>query len=289
MEPKMKFDRKKDPLRLLVVCLAAVLMALNIKSFVRTGGLYPGGANGLTLLLQRIFEMFGIAIPFTFVNLVLNAFPVYLGFRYIGKKFTLLSLLMIMLTNVLTDLLPSLPITYDTLLISIFGGLINGFCISLCLAMNATSGGTDFIAIYLSEKKGIDSWNMVFGLNAVILLAAGLLFGWDKALYSIIFQFTSTQVLHMTYKRYQQQTLFVVTNRPDMVAEVISHLSHHGATVIDAEGSYEHKDRKIVYSVVASDESKSIIHAVKVADPHAFINVVKTQQVSGRFYQRPTD
>ena len=286
----MKFDRKKDPMRLLVICLAAVLMAINIKSFVRTGGLYPGGANGLTLLLQRICQLlFHFEIPFTLVNLLLNAFPVYLGFRYIGKKFTLFSLLMIMLTNVLTDLLPAVPITYDTLLISIFGGLINGACISLCLAMNATSGGTDFIAIYMSEKKGIDSWNMIFGLNAVILVAAGLLFGWDKALYSIIFQFTSTQVLHMTYKRYQQQTLFVVTNRPDMVAEVISHLSHHGATVIDAEGSYEHKDRKIVYSVVASDESKSIIHAVKVADPHAFINVVKTQQVSGRFYQRPTD
>ncbi len=281
---------KKDLVRLLVVCLAAVLMALNIKSFVRTGGLYPGGATGLTLLLQRVFELwFHIELPYTVVNVLLNAFPVYLGFRFIGKKFTLYSVLMIMLTNVLTDLLPSFPITYDTLLISIFGGLINGFCISLCLAMDATSGGTDFIAIYLSEKKGIDSWNMVFALNAVILVAAGLLFGWDKALYSIIFQFTSTQVLHMTYKRYQQQTLFVVTNRPDMVAEVISHLSHHGATVIDAEGSYEHKDRKIVYSVVASDESKSIIHAVKVADPHAFINVVKTQQVSGRFYQRPTD
>ena len=281
---------KKDLVRLLVVCLAAVLLALNIKSFVRTGGLYPGGATGLTLLLQRVFELwFHIELPYTVVNVLLNAFPVYLGFRFIGKKFTLYSVLMIMLTNVLTDLLPSFPITYDTLLISIFGGLINGFCISLCLAMNATSGGTDFIAIYLSEKKGIDSWNMVFALNAVILVAAGLLFGWDKALYSIIFQFTSTQVLHMTYKRYQQQTLFVVTNRPDMVAEVISHLSHHGATVIDAEGSYEHKDRKIVYSVVASDESKSIIHAVKVADPHAFINVVKTQQVSGRFYQRPTD
>ena len=281
---------KKDLVRLLVVCLAAVLMALNIKSFVRTGGLYPGGATGLTLLLQRVFELwFHIELPYTVVNVLLNAFPVYLGFRFIGKKFTLYSVLMIMLTNVLTDLLPSFPITYDTLLISIFGGLINGFCISLCLAMDATSGGTDFIAIYLSEKKGIDSWNMVFALNAVILVAAGLLFGWDKALYSIIFQFTSTQVLHMTYKRYQQQTLFVVTNRPDMVAEVISHLSHHGATVIDAEGSYEHKDRKIVYSVVASDESKSIIHAVKVADPHAFINVVKTQQVCGRFYQRPTD
>lgn len=286
----MKFDIKKDGLRLAAICLAALIMAVNIKSFVRTGGLYPGGATGLTLLLQRVFELwFHVELPYTLVNVVLNAFPVYLGFRFIGKKFTLYSCLMIMLTNLLTDLLPAFPITYDTLLISIFGGLINGFVISLCLAMNATTGGTDFIAIYLSEKKEIDAWNMVLVLNVFILAAAGVLFGWDKALYSIIFQFTSTQVLHMTYKRYQQKTLFVVTNRPQDVYEEIAKISHHGATVMDGEGSYQHEERKVVYSVVSSDEAKSVIHAVKRADPKAFINVIKTEQILGRFYQRPNE
>lgn len=286
----MKFDIKKDGLRLTAICLAALIMAVNIKSFVRTGGLYPGGATGLTLLLQRVFELwFHVELPYTLVNVILNAFPVYLGFRFIGKKFTLYSCLMIMLTNLLTDLLPAFPITYDTLLISIFGGLINGFVISLCLAMNATTGGTDFIAIYLSEKKEIDAWNMVLVLNVFILVAAGVLFGWDKALYSIIFQFTSTQVLHMTYKRYQQKTLFVVTNRPQDVYEEIAKISHHGATVMDGEGSYQHEERKVVYSVVSSDEAKSVIHAVKRADPKAFINVIKTEQILGRFYQRPNE
>ena len=286
----MKFDFKKDGLRLVVICLAAFIMAVNIKSFVRTGGLYPGGATGLTLLLQRVFELwFHIELPYTLVNVILNAFPVYLGFRFIGKKYTLYSCLMIMLTNLLTDLLPAFPITYDILLISIFGGLINGFVISLCLAMNATTGGTDFIALYLSEKKGIDAWNMVLILNVFILVAAGLLFGWDKALYSIIFQFASTQVLHMMYKRYQQKTLFVVTNHAQVVYEEISKISHHGATVMDGEGSYQHEERKVVYSVVSSDEAKSVIRAVRHADPNAFINVIKTDQIQGRFYQRPNE
>lgn len=286
----MKFDLKKDGLRLVVICLAAVIMAVNIKSFVRTGGLYPGGATGLTLLLQRVFEpWFHVELPYTVVNVALNAFPVYLGFRFIGKKFTLYSCLMIMLTNLLTDLLPAFPITYDTLLISIFGGLINGFVISLCLVMNATTGGTDFIALYLSEKKEIDAWNMVLVLNVFILAAAGLLFGWDKALYSIIFQFASTQVLHMMYRRYQQKTLFVVTNHAQDVYEEISKISHHGATVMDGEGSYQHEERKVVYSVVSSDECKSVIRAVRHADPKAFINVIKTDQILGRFYQRPNE
>ena len=286
----MKFEPKEDIKRIIVICIAAVIMALNIKSFVRTGGLYPGGATGLALLIQRAGDMFfHVTIPYTVVNVALNAVPVYIGFRYIGRKFTLYSCLMIVLTSVLTDMLPGYAITYDTLLISIFGGLINGFVISLCLHMNATTGGTDFIAIYLSEKKGIDSWNVVLGLNVLILAVAGLLFGWDKALYSIIFQYTSTQVLHMLYKKYQQETVFAVTNRAEEVYDAIAGTTHHGATIIEGQGAYEDRERKIVYSVVSSAESKKVIRAIKEADSHAFVNLMKTEQVAGKFYQKPNE
>ena len=286
----MRFDIKEDGKRILMVCVASLIMALNIKTFVRTGGLYPGGATGLTILIQRVADLFfGITIPYTLVNVILNAIPVYIGFRFIGKKFTLYSCLMILLTGILTDMIPGYPITYDTLLICVFGGLINGAVISLCLFANATSGGTDFIAIYLSEKKGMDSWNLVLGLNVLILGAAGLLFGWDKALYSIIFQYASTQVLHTLYKKYQQQTLFVVTDHPQEVCDAISNTCHHGATILNGEGSYEHCERHMVYSVVSSAESKHVLKAVREVDKHAFINVIKTSQLSGHFYQKPED
>lgn len=286
----MKTEAKESIKKILVICFASFLMALNIKSFVRTGGLYPGGATGLALLIQRAADMFlHITIPYTIVNILLNAIPVYIGFRFIGKKFTMYSCLMIVLTSVLTDIIPGYAITYDTLLISIFGGLINGFVIGLCLHMNATTGGTDFIAIYLSEKKEIDSWNVVLGINVVILAAAGVLFGWDKALYSIIFQYTSTQVVHILYRKYQHETLFIVTNKTTEVYEVISKMSNHGATIMEGEGSYEHQERKIVYSVVSSAQSKSIIREVKKADPHAFVNAIKTEQIAGRFYQKPNE
>lgn len=286
----MKTEAKESIKKILVICFASFLMALNIKSFVRTGGLYPEGATGLALLIQRAADMFlHITIPYTIVNILLNAIPVYIGFRFIGKKFTMYSCLMIVLTSVLTDIIPGYAITYDTLLISIFGGLINGFVIGLCLHMNATTGGTDFIAIYLSEKKEIDSWNVVLGINVVILAAAGVLFGWDKALYSIIFQYTSTQVVHILYRKYQHETLFIVTNKATEVYEVISKMSNHGATIMEGEGSYEHQERKIVYSVVSSAQSKSIIREVKKADPHAFVNAIKTEQIAGRFYQKPNE
>ena len=87
MEKNMKIRYKNEILKVICICFAAFIMALNIKSFVRTGGLYPGGATGLALLIQRISEMFfGISLPYTLINILLNAGPVYLGFRFIGRK-----------------------------------------------------------------------------------------------------------------------------------------------------------------------------------------------------------
>ncbi len=286
----MRFDIKKDGKRIIVICIASLIMAVNIKTFVRAGGLYPGGATGLTILIQAIAErFFNVTIPYTAVNLLLNIVPIYIGFRFIGKKFTLYSCLMIILTGVLTDVIPGFVITYDTLLISIFGGMINGFIISLCLLMNATTGGTDFIAIFLSEKKGVDSWNFILGFNVLILFAAGMLFGWDKALYSIIYQYASTQVLHMIYTRYQKQTLFIVTNKPKEVCKAINTVSMHGATILEGKGSYEQHERDIVYSVVSKEESKRVIRAVKEVDEKAFVNALRTEELSGRFYQKPAE
>ena len=123
----MKFTWKEDGRRIILIVVAAAISAVNIKSFVRTGGLYPGGVTGLTLLIQRACEMFfGWEIPYTLVACLLNFGPLYIGYRYLGKKFTLYSCLSILVTSILTDILPSVPITSDILLICIFGGIING-------------------------------------------------------------------------------------------------------------------------------------------------------------------
>lgn len=281
----MKTDIKKDIFTLLSVTAAAFLMALNTKTFVNTGGLYPGGITGMTILIQRAFKQLAdISLPFSLINIILNIFPAYIGFRFIGKKFTAYSCVMILLNSFFTDIIPDHMVTEDVLLISIFGGMINGVAISLCLNRGATSGGTDFISIYLSEKSNMDSFNIILGFNAVILCVAGFIFGWDKALYSIIFQYASTAVLHMLYKKFQQSTFLIVTNKPKEVSEVIYSVSQHGATILEGEGSYEHCERNVVYSVVSAAQSKKVIHAIKETDPKAFINEVKTQKLSGRFY-----
>ena len=289
-QKKIVFTLKKDLIRLVVVLLAAFLMAMNIQTFINAGGLYPGGAQGLTIIIIRATSKFlGIELPYTPVSLILNAIPIYIGFRFIGKKFTLFSLIMVFFNGIFVDMLPIYPVTHDPLLISIFGGIVNAVAITMCLDVDATSGGTDFISIFLSQRKGIDAFPIILAFNVCLLTVAGFLFGWDKALYSMIFQYVSTQALHVLYRTYQQKTLFIITDVPEEICKLIYAKSGHGATLIDGQGSYGHSDKKIVYSIVSAADTRKLIPLIKEMDPHAFINSIKTEEVMGNFYMRPRD
>ena len=276
--------------RTVMILVAAVLMAVNLKTFVRTGGLIPGGFTGLTRLLQEIcLLLWDFEPPFSVINFTLNAIPVVISFKFIGKKFTLYSCLLIVVSGLLTDIIPGFTVTTDMLLVSVFGGLFHALAMTICLMAGGTSGGTDFIAIFLSEKLDIDSWNYIFAGNVVILCIAGALFGWEKALYSIIFQFTATQVLHTLHRRYQKQTLLIVTKKPNEVYEAIRETTNHDATLIKGEGCYMKQECDIIYSVVGRDEVRKVLNHVRAVDPVAFVNMIRTESLSGRFYQRPND
>lgn len=278
-------------MRVPMLVLACLIFAINIKTFVRTGGLIPGGVMGISLLIQQIVErFFGISIPYSPINIALNAIPVYIGFKYIGKKFTALSCFVIVLSSLLTDLIPANLVTEEMILISIFGGIINGVATSICLLADATSGGTDFISIFLNRKKGIDGFNVILGINALILVIAGVLFDWDKALYSIVFQYVSTSVIHLLYRKYQQSTLLIVTSKASDICSMIYEMTGHGSTIIYGKGSYEEESSKsVVYSVVSSAEVNKVMNAIKGKDPESFVNEFKSERIGGRFYRIPED
>ena len=276
--------------RSLFIIAGAILMAFNIKIFVHSANLIPGGFTGVTLLIQEIARKYlSFEVSFTLINLLFNLVPVIISFIFIGKKFTLYSLLMIVLSSVLTDVLPSFKLTDDVLLSAVFGGGINAIAIYLCLKAGATSGGTDFIAIFISEKFGKDAWNYIFIFNMFVLSVNGILFSWNSALYSILFQFVSTQLLKSLYRRYQKTTLLVITDFPDLVYSTIHNTTNHDATLFKGIGCYKNSEKTMLYSVVSADEVNNLFAAIHKVDPNAFINVLRSQEILGRFYRRPND
>lgn len=277
--------------RVLVITLSSLIVAVNLKSFVAAGDLFPGGFTGVTRLIQRCaLEFAGVELPFGPINLALNAIPAAISFKLVGRRFTLYSCLTIVLTSIFTDLVPAFEITEDILLISIFGGMINGFACSLCLWVRVTSGGTDFIAIPLSERKNVDAWGYIFVGNVILLTVAGALFGWDKALYSMFYQYASTQVIKMLDPDGRRATLFIITGR-ESAGGVCAQIqdTNHTATLVEGVGLYNGEPCVMIYSVVNDSEVRTLAQKIRQSDPQAFVNVLRTERVVGKFYRRPRD
>jgi len=276
--------------RIPLILVGSVIMAANIVCFVRPAGLFPGGFTGLSLLLQEALQKFiGFSLPYSAFSLTLNFLAAALCFRYVGRHFALLSMLSVAISSVLTDLLPGFSISGDPLLCSVFGGLINGAAISLCLRGDASTGGTDFISIYLAEKSGRDAFNLILGINICILAVAGLLFSWERALYSMIYQYCTTQALHALFRRYQHRTLWIVTDKPHEVYDAIREATHHGATLFQGVGLFKNEPRSMIYTVLSGDDIRRVVRDTRAIDPGAFINTQRTDSLTGRFYRRARD
>lgn len=272
-------------LRFLTVTVGALLMATNLNALVHAGGLLPGGFTGVTLLIQQCLQKYlNITIPFSLFYWILNLIPALFCFKFVGKRFTLLSIWFIIAAGLFTDIIPAIPVSNDILLCSVFGGMINGFSIFLALIAGGTSGGTDFISIYISEKTGKNSWNIIFAGNCIILGIFGFLFGWNLALYSIILQFASTEVLNTLYKRYKKSTLLIITNHSDAIVNLIKKTTNHDATLFTGIGCFSKHKKDMIYTVISEYEEEMLIKLIKKEDPHAFINVLKSQKLSGNFY-----
>ena len=278
----------RNIVNIIFILLGSLILAINMNTFVEQGNLVPGGFSGLSKLIQRVgLKYYDVKISFTLLNVIFNAVPAVFAYRLVGKKFTVFSCLSLLVVSVLVDELPVIPITGDILLISVFGGILNGLGLSLILNNNASSGGTDFIAMSLSNKYKVSTFNYMLLFSAVIILISGRLFGMDKALYSIIFQFCSTQVINTFYKKYKKKTLLIVTDNPAAISADLLELTNHSSTILKGVGSYTAHKKYLIYTVLSDSDVRKMKKQIHQQYPDTFVNVINSSDVVGNFYIQP--
>lgn len=280
---------KQDFATMLGVIAGSALMAFNIAVMLKNGDMISAGFTGIIMIIQRIvLNSFNISIPFTPLTILFNLFPAILCFRFVGKKFTLFSCISLVLVSLMADFCPEIFFTDDRLLIAVFGGILNGVGGALILRSGASAGGTDFVAMYYSVRKGINTFNYVLAFNTVLILSAGVLYGMESSLYTIIYQFVTTQVINFLYRRFVKKTLFIVTKHPHEVADAIMSSTHHACTIFNSvEGSYSGEQKHVVYTIIGANETSVTRKIIKGTDPNAFINTLNSDEVSGPFFSRP--
>ncbi len=274
--------------RLVCVIIGSGIVAINIQTLVKSAGLFPGGFSGLAILLQQILKSFySIEISYTLLNAILNFIPALVAYRFVGKKFTFFSILALILTSILVDAIPVKLLTGDPILYALFGGIVNGIGILVLLKGDLSSGGTDFLALAASNKWKISTWNYVLIFNACIIVISGILFDWNKALYSILFQFCSIQVINTFHRRYKKVCLFIISEKYQEIGDALIADVHHGVTKFSGTGCYSNAKKEMLYTVVSEEQLSAAIKIIRKIDNCAFVNAVKTEQLNGLFHIDP--
>ncbi|MFR7592179.1 MAG: YitT family protein [Longibaculum sp.] len=286
--------RKNKNVRFLMtficVVLAAFFQAYVIKVFIQPADLLSSGFTGVAILMEKISSSFlGFSFSTSLGMILLNVPVAILCYKSISPRFTFFSLLEVFLASFFLKVIDFPPIFDDILLNITFGGFAYGLLTVLALRGNASTGGTDFIALYVSNQKGKSIWEYVFVFNTIILVIFGAMFGWEHAGYSILFQFISTRTIDSFYHRYERVTLQVTTmHAQDVIGAYVSHY-RHGISCVEAIGGYSHKSMNLLHTVVSSYEVQDIVDLMREVDPKIIVNVVKTENFFGGFYQSPID
>lgn len=285
--------RKNKNVRLLItfVCVvtAAFLQAYVIKVFIEPADLLSSGFTGVAILINKITGLFGLSFSVSLGMILLNVPVAILCYKSISPKFTFFSLLEVILASFFLKIIDFPPLFDDMLLNIVFGGFAYGLLTVLALKGNASTGGTDFIALYISNRKGRSIWEYVFVFNTIILLIFGYMFGWEHAGYSILFQFISTRTIDSFYHRYERVTLQITTTHAQKIINAYIQNYRHGISCVDAMGGYSQKPMNVLHTVVSSYEVQDIVDLMREIDPKIIVNVLKTENFYGGFYQAPID
>jgi uncharacterized membrane-anchored protein YitT (DUF2179 family) len=266
---------------LLIIC-GALLQALALRLFLVPARLASGGVSGLAQIINY-YTHFPIG-----VMVLLGNIPIFaLGWRYLGgMRFALRTALAVVAFALFTDLLaPFLPaegLTHDLVLNSLYGALASGIGYGLVYRGQGTSGGTDILARILNHWKAVPIAQSYLMTDALIILLAGLSFGWTNALYALVALYVSGLAAESTTSGSNVvRTALIVTDRPQSVMDQILYKMERGVTVVDGRGGFTGADRTVLYCVVSRSEIGQMKTLVKEADPQAFMVIGQAHEVLG--------
>lgn len=290
MKELNQYKEFRNLVTLCAVILSGFMQATIIQVFMRPLNLLSSGFTGVAILVEKITSTyFGFTFSTSLGMLVLNIPIALFCCKSISKRFTFFSLLQVIIASFFLKVIHFEALFDDRLLNIIFGGLLYGMQAVIALKANASTGGTDFIALYISNKKNKSIFSYVFIFNACLLIIFGMMFGWENAGYSILFQFISTKTIDTFYNRYARMTLQITTSKPDAVIQCLIKNYRHGLSRVDGIGGYSGRNISLIHVVVSSYEVGEMVALMRTVDPHVIVNVMKTENFYGGFYLKPIE
>lgn len=263
-----------------------ILVSIAMNFFWEPRHIYSSGITGLAQLIGTLTKNGPVHLSTALMLFVLNIPLFVLGWRQIGHRFTLFTILAVFCSSVMIKAINPVPLTKDPIICAIFGATINGFGTGLALKNGISTGGLDILGLTIRKHTGksIGTINLIF--NFFIILAAGAVFGWPYAFYSALSIFINARVMDMVYTKQQKMQVMIVTTKPKSVIDCIQNRMRRGITIVHgAEGAYKHDEKTILFTVISRYEQPELRRAMIESDPAAFVSIADNVHIMGRFYE----
>lgn len=270
--------------KLIIVMIGAAINAMAMNFFLIPANVYASGFTGFAQLLSNILGTFApFEISTGILLFILNIPIIILAWLKLGKFFTIYSSLSVLFTTFFLEVFPIIQVSGDIFLNAVFGGVIAGVCVGITLKWGASTGGMDIVAMLLSRSKDQSVGTYLFTLNSIIIITAGFIFGWEKALYTIVQLYVSTRVIDAIHTRHEKLTAMIVTEKASELKKAIHSRLSRGITTVPAKGGFTNTDKDLIFIVITRYELFDLKRILSEVDPRAFTNIVETSGVLGLF------
>ena len=263
-----------------LISLGSIIYVYGLNGILVPQGLLNGGVVGLSILIHYLIPVAGIGSIYLLLNIPL----VFLGWMHVSRTFMLYTLYGILFFSFVAAAFQpeELPIS-DPILAALLAGVLCGTGGGMILRSMGSAGGLDILSVYLHKKLGLRMGAIFFASNALILTAGAFLYDIERALYSIIFLYTSGRIMVAVITGFnRRKSLIVISDYAQDIANTILEKKGRGVTFLNGEGAFTQKEKKVIFTITTLIELPKMKKTIMSIDPKAFIVVNDTLEVLGR-------
>lgn len=274
------------------VFIGSLLFCGAINIFVVPNNLYTGGILGISQLIRSIIiDVLNIKIGFDFSGIlyyILNIPLFFLAYKFIGKSFCLRTLLVISMQTIMLSLIPIHGILDDTLANVLVGGLLGGAGIGMILSCGGSTGGTDIIGLILAKKNNeLSVGKLGLIVNLTIYSIAGILFGLETMIYSIIYSFIDNLTIDKMHEQNICSTAFIFCKKnPKVINDYIKNELNRDFTYWHAKGGYDDSRTYIIYTALTKYELIKLERKMKDFGINSFMIKSDGVGIKGEFEKK---
>jgi uncharacterized membrane-anchored protein YitT (DUF2179 family) len=268
-------------LDIVVIIVGTAISAAALNMLTRPAGLLSGGLTGISQFINHFFP-FDVGAFYFILNIPL----LILGFIYLGKKFSIYTIISTILLSVFLYLIPVHHIwTHNTLLEAIFGGTLSGIGSAIVLRRGGSQGGLDILSRIIAKYSNVSVGKASLVVNVCIVIASGFVFNSEIALYTIISMVASMKMYEIVLNNVNRVSVLIITGKGEEVNRELNKGLHRGTTMWQAHGGYTHAEKTVLLCVTAKGELTRVKKIVKATDCQSFVSIISTENVIGRFHQ----